>query len=84
MRLDSIGQTTSLNHSSVGRSSATPRRATMGAWVWQLTSPGRAICPRPSMRSAAGSSSACALLITDSMTPSRTTIAASCTNPTCS
>ena len=31
VRLDSTGHTTSLNHSSVGRSSATPRSATIGA-----------------------------------------------------
>ena len=52
VRLDSIGQTKSLNHSSVGTSSATPRRVTIGAWVWQLISPGIATWPRASMRSA--------------------------------
>lgn len=76
-----MGHTTSLNHSSVGRSSATPRRATMGAWVWQLTRPGRATWPWASIRSVAVSPSASALLITASTAPSRTTIAASSANP---
>jgi hypothetical protein len=77
--LDSIGHTKSLNRSSVARSSATPRKVTIGAGVWQLIRPGIATWPRASMPSLASTS--VGSVVTDSMTPSRTTIVAFSSNP---
>lgn len=72
-----MGQIQSLNHSSTGMSSAIPRRATIGVWVWQLIRPGMASCPRPSMRWTAGRPATARAEVTDSMSRPRTTTAAS-------
>lgn len=75
VRLDSIGQTRSLNQPSTVTSSAAPRISTIGLCVCAFTSPGRASSPRPSTTSAPRSSDGSAPVgRTSAMMPSSTTM----------